>query len=168
MYTNIKIANYDSPTPVQRWAIPMMMQGRNFVASAVTGSGKTAAYLIPILSRMMTDRRNGNDRNVIDGVRRPSTLILVPTRELAMQIWYEIHKFGKGNDVFSIIFSISQLHFVDTGVSAVTLYGGTGFIEQAQSLSRSIDIIVACPGRLVHCLEEGRVSFVLRKSLILC
>jgi hypothetical protein len=84
VYVNVKTCNYDSPTPVQRWAIPMLMQGMNFVACAVTGSGKTAAYLIPILSRMMTERRIGVPN--ADGVRRPSTLILVPTRELASSI----------------------------------------------------------------------------------
>ena len=90
---------YEEPTPVQRAAIPPLLEGRDVLAQAATGTGKTAAFALPLLSRVNTNAK---------GAERTSALILVPTRELAMQVAEAVHRYGK-----------------PMGVSALAVYGGS-------------------------------------------
>ncbi|XAR68630.1 RNA helicase [Bertholletia excelsa] len=144
---NIRRCKYVKPTPVQRHAIPISLAGRDLMACAQTGSGKTAAFCFPIISGIM--RGNfGRPR----GYRMvyPLALILSPTRELSMQIHEEARKFS-----------------YQTGVKVVVAYGGAPINQQLRELERGVDILVATPGRLVDLLERARVSLEMIKYLAL-
>lgn len=125
---------YQSPTPVQTAAIPLILQGSDLKASANTGTGKTAAFLLPALAKVITPLEGG--------AKGPRILILVPTRELAMQVSNEAIKLS------------SFLPKVKT----VCIYGGVPFPRQIQDLSRKIDILIATPGRLIDHLQRGRLD----------
>jgi len=114
---------YEEPTPVQRETIPPLLQGRDLIGQAATGTGKTAAFALPIIQRIV---EMGKDRP------RPSALVLVPTRELAMQVAEAMHKYGQRQKV-----------------TTLPVYGGHSFAQQAQGLRRGVDVVVATPGRAV-------------------
>jgi ATP-dependent RNA helicase DDX23/PRP28 len=129
---------YEEPTPVQRAAIPIAMQARDLIGVAVTGSGKTAAFLLPLLvyiSKLppLTDLNKG------DG---PYALILAPTRELVQQIETEARKFA-----------------TPMGLTVVSIVGGHSLEEQAFALRNGAEIIVATPGRLLDCIERRLLVF---------
>jgi ATP-dependent RNA helicase DeaD len=111
---------YEEPTPIQREAIPPLLEGRDLLGQAATGTGKTAAFALPLLQRMPADR---------DGAE-PAALILVPTRELAMQVSEAVHKYGRG-----------------LGARVQPVYGGQPFRQQVRGLQRGVDVVVATPGR---------------------
>ncbi|CAO2831889.1 unnamed protein product [Amaranthus hypochondriacus] len=136
---NIRRCKYVKPTPVQRHAIPISLAGRDLMACAQTGSGKTAAFCFPIISGIMKNQQVQRPR----GYRTvyPLALILSPTRELSMQINDEAKKFA-----------------YQTGVRVVVAYGGAPISQQLRELERGVDILVATPGRLVDLLERARVS----------
>ncbi|KAF0894843.1 hypothetical protein E2562_003727 [Oryza meyeriana var. granulata] len=138
---NIRRCKYVRPTPVQRYAIPISLAGRDLMACAQTGSGKTAAFCFPIISGIM--RGPPAQRPQRGGMRTacPLALILSPTRELSMQIHEEARKFS-----------------YQTGVRVVVAYGGAPINQQLRDLERGVDILVATPGRLVDLLERARVS----------
>ncbi|CAM0873918.1 unnamed protein product [Alopecurus aequalis] len=138
---NIRRCKYVRPTPVQRHAIPISLAGRDLMACAQTGSGKTAAFCFPIISGIM--RGPPVQRPLRGGSRTacPLALILSPTRELSMQIHEEAKKFS-----------------YQTGVRVVVAYGGAPITQQLRDLERGVDILVATPGRLVDLLERARVS----------
>ncbi|XP_066340150.1 DEAD-box ATP-dependent RNA helicase 52C-like [Miscanthus floridulus] len=141
---NIRRCKYVRPTPVQRHAIPISLAGRDLMACAQTGSGKTAAFCFPIISGIMKGPPAGRpQRGGGMGMRTayPSALILSPTRELSMQIHEEARKFS-----------------YQTGVRVVVSYGGAPITQQLRELERGVDILVATPGRLVDLLERARVS----------
>ncbi|CAL4986979.1 unnamed protein product [Urochloa decumbens] len=141
---NIRRCRYVRPTPVQRHAIPISLAGRDLMACAQTGSGKTAAFCFPIISGIMRGPPAGRpQRGGGMGMRTayPSALILSPTRELSMQIHEEARKFS-----------------YQTGVRVVVAYGGAPITQQLRDLERGVDILVATPGRLVDLLERARVS----------
>ncbi|NP_001168055.2 DEAD-box ATP-dependent RNA helicase 52C [Zea mays] len=141
---NIRRCKYVRPTPVQRHAIPISLAGRDLMACAQTGSGKTAALCFPIISGIMKAPSAGRpQRGGGMGMRTayPSALILSPTRELSMQIHEEARKFS-----------------YQTGVRVVVAYGGAPITQQLRELERGVDILVATPGRLVDLLERARVS----------
>ncbi|CAN1306872.1 DEAD-box ATP-dependent RNA helicase 37 [Linum perenne] len=145
---NIRRCKYVKPTPVQRNAIPILLAGRDLMACAQTGSGKTAAFCFPIISGIMRD-------NMVQRPRAPRTafplaLILSPTRELSSQIHDEAKKFS-----------------YQTGVRVVVAYGGAPISQQLRELERGVDILVATPGRLVDLLERARVSLQMIKYLAL-
>ncbi len=119
---------YEEPTPIQEAAIPVLLQGRDLLGQAATGTGKTAAFALPILQRLATGERG----------RQPVALILVPTRELAMQVSEAMHRYGR------------QL-----GVRVVPIYGGQPIGRQLGSLAAGVDVIVATPGRAVDHLRRG-------------
>lgn len=125
---------YEEPTPVQSAAIPLVLAGRDVLAAAQTGTGKTAAFVLPILDRL---RHHANTS--FSPARHPvRALILVPTRELAMQVSEAVHKYADG-----------------TGISVVPLYGGAGMEQQIRALDRGAHIVVATPGRaLDHIRRE--------------
>ncbi len=124
---------YDKPTPIQKAAIPIALQARDLIGVAVTGSGKTAAFLLPLLV-YISELPPLSEDNKHDG---PYALILAPTRELAQQIESEARKFAG-----------------PLGFTVVSIVGGHSMEEQAFSLSNGAEIIVATPGRLVDCLER--------------
>ncbi|KAK8968145.1 DEAD-box ATP-dependent RNA helicase 37 [Platanthera guangdongensis] len=145
---NIRRCKYVKPTPVQRHAIPISLAGRDLMACAQTGSGKTAAFCFPIISGIMTSLPLQKPR----GARTvfPLALILSPTRELSVQINEEAKKFA-----------------YQTGVKVVVAYGGAPINQQLRELERGVDILVATPGRLVDLLERARVSLSMIRYLAL-
>ncbi|KAE8677197.1 DEAD-box ATP-dependent RNA helicase 37 [Hibiscus syriacus] len=145
---NIRRCKYVKPTPVQRYAIPISLAGRDLMACAQTGSGKTAAFCFPIISGIMrgpVPQKPLRARTVF-----PLALMLSPTRELSMQIHEEARKFS-----------------YQTGVKVVVAYGGAPINQQLRELERGVDILVATPGRLVDLLERARVSLHMIRYLAL-
>lgn len=134
---------FKTPTPIQLIAIPKVIAGFDLRASAQTGTGKTAAFLLPALNRLTKPSK-------IPGFG-PRILILVPTRELAMQVASEAVRFSK---------NLSR-------VSTVCIYGGAPYPKQNRELSRPYEILVATPGRLIDHLERGRINFSRLEMLIL-
>ncbi len=127
----VQAAGYTDPTPIQLRAIPVVLGGGDLIASAQTGTGKTAAFALPILTRLGAHRRGGNAR----------VLVLEPTRELAAQVETAFRDFARFADV-----------------RAVAIFGGVGYGFQRQELKRGVDVIVATPGRLMDYLKEGTIS----------
>ncbi|KAF5823340.1 putative RNA helicase [Helianthus annuus] len=144
---NIRRCKYVKPTPVQRYTIPISLAGRDLMACAQTGSGKTAAFCFPIISGIMRQsvQKPRGTRTVF-----PLALILSPTRELSSQIHVEARKFA-----------------YQTGVKVVVVYGGAPINQQLRELERGVDILVATPGRLVDLLERAKVSLQMIKYLAL-
>lgn len=136
-------AGYDSPTPVQLESIPAALEGRDLMVSAQTGSGKTAAFLLPTLQKLLK-------RSDAPG-KGPRALVLTPTRELAQQVEKNAQVYGK------------NMPWLRTA----TLVGGTSFGQQIRALGRPIDLIVATPGRLMDHMRQGRVNFDRLEVLIL-
>lgn len=130
--SGIQAEGYQEPTAIQAKAIPVILQGQDVVGLAQTGTGKTAAFALPLLQRLM-----GGPKGQLRG------LILAPTRELADQIGVSIRKLG-----------------AKTGLRCATIYGGKiNYREQYQTLRNGIDIVVACPGRLLDLLQGGKNKF---------
>ncbi|HUF57187.1 MAG TPA: DEAD/DEAH box helicase [Thermohalobaculum sp.] len=130
------------PTPIQVQAIPELMAGRDVLGVAQTGTGKTAAFALPLLHRL-TEHPAGRDR-------RPRGLILAPTRELAIQIGAEFAAYGK-----------------HVPVRHTVIFGGVGQNPQTQALARGVDIIIATPGRLLDLMGQGRVPLDRIEYLVL-
>ena len=125
---------YTEPTPVQEQAIPVALDKKDVLASAQTGTGKTAAFVLPMLQRLGHDKKNVG-KHLLRG------LILVPTRELAMQVGASVQAYGK------------NLPFV-----SVNLYGGKKISTEKLKLEKGVDIVVATPGRLVEHIKEGNLK----------
>jgi ATP-dependent RNA helicase DeaD len=119
---------YEEPTPIQREAIPALLEGRDLLGQAATGTGKTAAFALPLLQRLPTGRR---------GVL-PVAVVLVPTRELAIQVSEAIHRYGR-----------------DLGVRVLPIYGGQPIVRQLRAFERGVDVVVATPGRALDHLSRG-------------
>jgi ATP-dependent RNA helicase DeaD len=122
---------YEEPTPVQREAIPPLLQGRDLLGQAPTGTGKTAAFALPLLQRLAEGR----------GSRGPAALVLVPTRELAIQVSEAIHRYGR-----------------DLGARVLPIYGGQPIGRQLSALQRGTDVVVATPGRALDHLARGTLD----------
>ena len=137
VYKSVMRKGYRVPTPIQRRTIPLIMSGRDVVAMARTGSGKTAAFVIPMIERL------GSHSSMV-GVRG---LILSPTRELALQT----HKF-----------CVELSHFVSPALGIALLVGGDSVDEQFDVLSRNPDVLVGTPGRLQHVLVDAQLSLQVR------
>ncbi|XP_055695064.1 ATP-dependent RNA helicase bel isoform X2 [Lutzomyia longipalpis] len=151
---SISLARYDKPTPVQKYAIPIILAGRDLMACAQTGSGKTAAFLVPILNQMYerglgTPPSSGN-RSYYRRKHYPLGLVLAPTRELATQIFEEAKKFS-----------------YRARMRPAVLYGGNNTIEQMQELDRGCHLIVATPGRLEDMITRGKVGLDNIRFLVL-
>ncbi len=138
----VKSCGFDQPTDIQKEAIPHILEGRNVMASAQTGTGKTAAFVLPALHRLLQKSNN-------NGVG-PRVLILTPTRELAKQIEQNVKQFSKNSRVF-----------------LGSIVGGEPYPPQIRMLSRSLDILVATPGRLIDHLERGRLDMSRVECLVL-
>uniref|UniRef100_A0A8D8Q646 RNA helicase n=1 Tax=Cacopsylla melanoneura TaxID=428564 RepID=A0A8D8Q646_9HEMI len=151
---NIALAGYSQPTPVQKYAIPIIMSGRDVMACAQTGSGKTAAFLVPIMNQMY---ERGPQPSPPAGRGYPSRkkmfplgLVLAPTRELATQIYDEAKKFAY------------RSHF-----RPCVVYGGSNVGDQMRDLDRGCHLLVATPGRLVDMLERGKIGLANCRFLVL-
>ena len=136
---SIKEAGYVTPTPIQQQAIPMVMQGRDVMGLAQTGTGKTAAFALPVLNRLMEGPRG-----------RVRALVVAPTRELAEQIHESFVALGK-----------------NTRLKSVTVYGGVNVNPQIQSLRNGVEIVVACPGRLLDHIGQGTIDLSGLEVLVL-
>ncbi|XXG55882.1 hypothetical protein AAC387_Pa03g3441 [Persea americana] len=147
---NIRRCKYVKPTPVQRYAIPISIAGRDLMACAQTGSGKTAAFCFPIIAGIMKSWSGVQWPQRGGRTAYPVALILSPTRELSCQIHEEAKKFS-----------------YQTGVKVAVVYGGTPIQRQMHDLERGVDILVATPGRLVDLAERARVSLQMIKYLTL-
>ena len=122
----IRRAGFHVPTPIQESAIPPALEGRDLIGTAQTGTGKTAAFVLPILQKLLAGPR-----------KRTRALIITPTRELAEQIHQAIRSLSRG-----------------TNIRSVTVYGGVGAASQIEALHRGVEIVVACPGRLLDHIQH--------------
>jgi ATP-dependent RNA helicase DeaD len=122
---------YEEPTPIQRAAIPPLLEGRDLVGQAATGTGKTAAFALPVLQRLLGD----------GGRTEPLALVLVPTRELAVQVTEAMRKYGRG-----------------IGARVLPVYGGEPIGRQLGALKRGVDIVVATPGRALDHINRGTLT----------
>jgi ATP-dependent RNA helicase RhlE len=128
----ITTAGYEVPTPIQAAAIPAILNGRDVLGCAQTGTGKTAAFCLPLVQRLVCSQPHPGKR------RLPRALIVVPTRELACQVGDSIVKYGK-----------------HSGLRHVLIFGGVSQVPQVRYLQQGVDIIVATPGRLVDLIQQG-------------
>ncbi|MEK1942152.1 MAG: DEAD/DEAH box helicase [Pseudomonas sp.] len=144
----VEAAGYTVPTPVQQRAIPAVLQGRDLMVAAQTGTGKTGGFALPILERLFP---NGHpDREHRHGPKQPRVLVLTPTRELAAQV----------HDSFKLY--ARDLKFVST-----CIFGGVGMNPQVQAMARGVDVLVACPGRLLDLASQGSVDLSHVEILVL-
>jgi len=151
--SNIQLARYATPTPVQKYAIPIAVNKRDLMACAQTGSGKTAAFLVPILSQVYANGappKLDGDNNRYRPKQYPIALVLAPTRELACQIYDEARKFAYRSHVRPCV-----------------VYGGADIGAQIRDLQRGCHMLVATPGRLVDLMERGKIGVDQIKYLIL-
>ncbi len=130
---------YTAPTPIQIEAIPVGLEGRDLVGSAQTGTGKTAAFMLPLLQRL-----NGGPRGTL------RALVLVPTRELAEQVWRSTLAYGRHSNI-----------------KAVAVYGGVSMEPQVRALREGVDIVIATPGRLLDHIGRGNVDSSRLEVLVL-
>lgn len=140
---NVKRSGYTKPTPIQKYAIPIIMAKRDLMGCAQTGSGKTAAFILPILNSIMAD-----NSDMTPG--QPQCLIMAPTRELAIQIFEEARKFA-----------------IKSWVKIQIAYGGTASKQQGENVGRGCHILVATPGRLMDFVNKTIVTFESLKFLVL-
>lgn len=141
---SLEASGYQKPTPIQEKAIPVILEGKDIIASAQTGTGKTAAFLLPVLHKLLSEDKKDTEVHA---------LILVPTRELAIQISSHLD----GLTYF-------------TSLSSIAVYGGGdggSFVQEKQALSRGVDIVVATPGKLISHLNMGYVKVKELKYLVL-
>ena len=124
-------AGYAEPTPIQREAIPPLLAGKDLIGLAATGTGKTAAFALPLIQRLAAGPRKV----------RPAALILVPTRELCMQVAAAVGRYGK-----------------PLGITVQPVYGGAGFADQVRAIRNGVDVVVATPGRALDHLRRGTLK----------
>ena len=127
-------ANYTVPTPIQARTIPALLQGRDVLGIAQTGTGKTAAFALPVLQHLFENKERAQPKS-------PRALVLAPTRELAVQIARSFDTYGRG-----------------LGLRLCTVVGGLGYGRQIETLARGVDILIATPGRLLDLVERGNVK----------
>ena len=139
----LKSRNHLTPTPIQAKAIPELLKGSDVLGIAQTGTGKTAAFALPILHRLAQNRGNGKRRD-------PRALVLAPTRELAIQIGEEFAAYGK------------NLH-----LRQCVIFGGVKQNPQVNALKRGVDIIIATPGRLLDLMRQGFINLNAAGFLVL-
>src|SRR6201991_406039 len=127
----VKAAGYTTPTPIQEQGIPAVLGGRDITGIAQTGTGKTAAFVLPMIHKLGQGRAKA---------RMPRTLILEPTRELAAQVAEQFEKYGSGYKL-----------------NMALLIGGVSFGDQEKKLNAGVDVLIATPGRLLDHFERGRL-----------
>ena len=137
-------AGYATPTPIQQQAIPLVLAGHDLLAGAQTGTGKTAAFGLPLLQHL------GTSPQAVNGPRRPRALVLAPTRELATQVHDSLRDYSKYLRIPSAV-----------------IYGGVGMGNQLDALRRGVDLVIACPGRLIDHMERRSIDLSGIEVLIL-
>ena len=137
---NVQAMDFEEPTPIQAATIAPALEGRDILGSAETGTGKTAAFVLPLLQKLINTPRT----------REPRALVLVPTRELALQVAEQAEKLSH-----------------NTGLRIITVYGGVGYGPQEQALRKGVDVVIATPGRLLDHLEKRNVNFMALQVLVL-
>jgi len=130
----ITAAGYSSPTPIQAAAIPVAVTGKDVLGIAQTGTGKTASFVLPMITRLETGRARA---------RMPRSLILAPTRELAAQVEQSFEKYG-----------------INHKLDVALLIGGVSMDEQVKKLDRGVDVLIATPGRLLDHFGRGRIMLM--------
>jgi len=140
----LKAEGYTIPTPIQEKAIPVILEGRDLVGCAQTGTGKTAAFAVPILQNLYKDKSN------VRGLRTINALILTPTRELAVQIGESLAAYGK-----------------HTGLKHTVIFGGVSQYSQTNALRAGVDILVATPGRLLDLMNQRHIRLDHIKMFVL-
>lgn len=138
---NVRSMGFAQPTPIQSATIPAALTGQDILGSAETGTGKTAAYLLPLLHRLLTVAARGH---------APRALILVPTRELALQVAEQAEQLS-----------------VRTDLRVAAIFGGVAMSHQTSALRRGVDIVIATPGRLLDHIARKHIAFVALDILIL-
>jgi ATP-dependent RNA helicase DeaD len=131
LLASLTALGYEEATPIQREAIPALIEGNDLLGQAATGTGKTAAFALPLLQRWASEPR----------LDVPTSLILVPTRELAMQVAQAIHRYGR-----------------ELGVRILPIYGGQPIVQQLRTLKRGVDVVVATPGRALDHIRRGTLN----------
>lgn len=144
---NVKKSGYTKPTPVQKHALPIIMSGRDLMACAQTGSGKTAAFAVPIINMLL---ERSADLVVTSKYCEPQVVIVSPTRELTIQIWQQIIKFAHNSILKTVV-----------------VYGGTSVVHQIDKLSSGCHILVATPGRLLDFVRRRKIRFSSMQFLVL-
>src|SRR5262249_40900626 len=132
---------YEEPTAIQREAIPPLLEGKDLIGQAATGTGKTAAFALPLLQRIVGTPR---------APARCAALVLVPTRELAMQVAEAVHRYGRAQ-----------------GVVVLSIYGGQAYEQQLRALRRGVDVVVATPGRALDHLRRSTFQLDAVKLVVL-
>ncbi len=135
---------YEEPTPIQQEAIPPLLEGRDLLGQAATGTGKTAAFAIPLLQHIAADSGRNSSRPAV------SALVLVPTRELAMQVAEAVHKYGKA-----------------FGARVLPIYGGQSIHQQLTVLRRGVDVVVATPGRALDHIRRNTLDLSRVRTVVL-
>src|SRR5687768_7393193 len=130
---------YEEPTPIQQEAIPPLVAGRDLLGQAATGTGKTAAFALPVLQRLPEERGTA-----------PTAIVLVPTRELAVQVSEALHRYGR-----------------ELGARVVPVYGGAPIVRQLRSLEAGVDVVVATPGRALDLLNRGSLQLGEVRTVVL-
>ncbi len=128
----VALLGYEEPTPIQSQSIPPLLAGRDLLGQAATGTGKTAAFALPLLQRVLAAQRRPG---------QPAALVLVPTRELAIQVAEALHSYGH-----------------NLGAVVLPIYGGAEFGRQAQALKRGVHVVVATPGRALDHIRRGTLQ----------
>ena len=141
LVTALAALGYEEPTAIQREAIPPLLAGRDVLGQAATGTGKTAAFALPLLHRI---GRPVSDRRAVRG------LILVPTRELAMQVAEAVHRYGRALEA-----------------RVLPVYGGQSISQQLRALQRGVDVVVATPGRALDHIQRGTLKFDAVETVVL-
>ena len=137
---NLRALGFEHPTPIQSATIPAALNGRDILGSAETGTGKTAAYLLPVLQKLIDS----------PGDRQPRALVVVPTRELALQVAEHARLLSR-----------------DLPVRIVAVYGGVGYGQQDSLLEKGVDVVIGTPGRLLDQIGRRQVSFASLQILVL-
>ncbi len=132
---------YEEPTPIQSQAIPPLLEGRDLLGQAATGTGKTGAFALPLLQRVLASHRK---------TAHPAALVLVPTRELAIQVAEALHSYG-----------------AKLGAVVLPIYGGAEFGRQAQALKRGVHVVVATPGRALDHIRRGTLNLSALAAVVL-
>src|SRR5512147_558493 len=127
----VTAAGFETPTPIQAQAVPHAVAGRDVLGIAQTGTGKTASFVLPMITRLETGRARA---------RMPRSLILAPTRELAAQVAQSFEKYG-----------------VNHRLNVALLIGGVSFDDQLRKLDRGADVLIATPGRLLDHFQRGKI-----------
>jgi ATP-dependent RNA helicase RhlE len=138
----VQSQGYTEPTPIQQQAIPVILEGRDILAGAQTGTGKTAAFTLPLLQLLSTNQQSSD--------HRPRALVLTPTRELAAQVGASIQTYGQGLDIKSTV-----------------IFGGVGITPQIKLLQQGVDIVIGTPGRLIDLADREALDLSHIEVLIL-